>query len=254
MSQSVGYGPSIPPDASTSVKGVTKLSAAPVSSTNPIAAGDNDPRLPTTNQKAALAGTNGTPASGNPYVTSTDPRLGGGTSSTPVVIFSPVDIFPVAGSATLQPGDFTTGCFFYIYKPGGVITGIRFYWAGGAGPYTVKATLWLQPTAAIIAQASATFTTSGVKVISFGSPVTLSSAQLMQTLGASVYETGATKYTSVNRTAFANMPLISKEGGPYFTYLSPTGSGAPFAAYHAGDAMPATIAPVECYPVEPVFQ
>lgn len=33
------------PDASTTVKGVTKLSVAPVSPTNPIAAGDNDPRL-----------------------------------------------------------------------------------------------------------------------------------------------------------------------------------------------------------------
>jgi microcystin-dependent protein len=34
-------------DASTSVKGITKLSVAPVSSSNPIAVGDNDPRLNT---------------------------------------------------------------------------------------------------------------------------------------------------------------------------------------------------------------
>lgn len=33
------------PDASTTVKGKTKLSVAPVSATNPIAVGDNDPRL-----------------------------------------------------------------------------------------------------------------------------------------------------------------------------------------------------------------
>lgn len=32
-------------DANTTVKGVTKLSVAPVSDTNPIAVGDNDPRL-----------------------------------------------------------------------------------------------------------------------------------------------------------------------------------------------------------------
>ncbi len=33
------------PDASTTVKGISKLSVAPVSTTNPIATGDNDPRL-----------------------------------------------------------------------------------------------------------------------------------------------------------------------------------------------------------------
>lgn len=35
----------------------------------------NDPRLPTTDQKAALAGTDGTPNAANRYVTDTDPRL-----------------------------------------------------------------------------------------------------------------------------------------------------------------------------------
>jgi hypothetical protein len=35
-------------------------------------------RLPTTDQKAALAGTNGTPSAANPYVTDSDPRLSGG--------------------------------------------------------------------------------------------------------------------------------------------------------------------------------
>jgi hypothetical protein len=54
-------------DASTTVKGVSKLATAPVLSTNPIAVGDNDPRVSpvslasvTANQVAALAGT-GTP-------------------------------------------------------------------------------------------------------------------------------------------------------------------------------------------------
>lgn len=37
--------PSGAPDAATGTKGITKLSVAPVSSTNPIAAGDNDTRL-----------------------------------------------------------------------------------------------------------------------------------------------------------------------------------------------------------------
>lgn len=56
------------PDASTTTKGVTKLSVAPVSPTNPIAAGTNDTRIPTQNENDALVGT-GTPSSSNVYVT-----------------------------------------------------------------------------------------------------------------------------------------------------------------------------------------
>lgn len=51
------------PDASASVKGITKMSVAPVSATNPIAVGDNDPRVPTQNEKDALVGTSGTAVS-----------------------------------------------------------------------------------------------------------------------------------------------------------------------------------------------
>lgn len=60
------------PDASTSVKGITKLATAPVSAADPIAVGDNDPRLPTTDEKDALAGTEGTPSSTNLFVTNDD--------------------------------------------------------------------------------------------------------------------------------------------------------------------------------------
>ncbi len=56
------------PDATDVTKGIAKLSVAAASPTDPIAVGDNDPRMPTTNEKAALAGT-GTPSSGNKYVT-----------------------------------------------------------------------------------------------------------------------------------------------------------------------------------------
>lgn len=50
-------------DASTTVKGVTKLSIAPVLSTSPIAVGDNDGRVPTQNENDALVGTSGTAVS-----------------------------------------------------------------------------------------------------------------------------------------------------------------------------------------------
>lgn len=39
-------------DASTTIKGITKLSVAPVSATDPIAVGDNDPRLVNQSKRA----------------------------------------------------------------------------------------------------------------------------------------------------------------------------------------------------------
>jgi hypothetical protein len=59
-------------DASTTVKGITKLSTAPVSPTDPIAVGDNDPRVPTQDENDALQGTSGIPSNSNRYVTDDD--------------------------------------------------------------------------------------------------------------------------------------------------------------------------------------
>lgn len=64
-------------DASTTVKGSTKLSVAPVSSSNPIAVGDNDTRVPTQAENDALAGTAGTPSASNKYVTNDDTGTSG---------------------------------------------------------------------------------------------------------------------------------------------------------------------------------
>lgn len=59
-------------NATTSTAGKTKLSSAPVDPANPIAVGDNDPRMPTAGEKAALAGTGWSPSAGNKYVTNDD--------------------------------------------------------------------------------------------------------------------------------------------------------------------------------------
>lgn len=59
-------------DASATVKGITKLSTAPASPTEPIACGTNDPRLPTTDEKAAMVGTSGTPSTSNKFITADD--------------------------------------------------------------------------------------------------------------------------------------------------------------------------------------
>lgn len=69
-------------DASTTVKGISKMSVAPASATEPIAVGDNDPRvptaaqvgyIPTTGQKDALVGDDTSIAvgTGNKFVTQT---------------------------------------------------------------------------------------------------------------------------------------------------------------------------------------
>lgn len=60
------------PDASTSVKGIGRISVAPVSPTIPITVGDNDPRVPTQGENDGLVGTAGTPSTTNKYVTNDD--------------------------------------------------------------------------------------------------------------------------------------------------------------------------------------
>lgn len=72
------------PDASTSVKGLTRLSTAPVSASIPIAVGDNDTRVSpvslasiTTDKLNALAGTSGAPSTTNKYVTDADTATSG---------------------------------------------------------------------------------------------------------------------------------------------------------------------------------
>lgn len=59
-------------NASSIVKGISKLSLDPVVPTNPIAVGDNDTRIPTQGENDALVGTVGTPSSTNKYVTNDD--------------------------------------------------------------------------------------------------------------------------------------------------------------------------------------
>lgn len=58
--------------ATEAVYGVSKLSVAAASAVAPIAVGDNDPRVPTADRTAALAGTSGSPSASNKFVTNDD--------------------------------------------------------------------------------------------------------------------------------------------------------------------------------------
>ena len=64
------------PDASTTVKGVVKMSTAPVSAVSPIAVGDNDTRLPTQVQKDAMATIVTAPSTTNKFLTQVELPIG----------------------------------------------------------------------------------------------------------------------------------------------------------------------------------
>jgi hypothetical protein len=78
-------------DASTTFKGVSKLTVAPVSAGTPIAVGDNDPRVPTQGENDALVGSVGTPSSSNKFLTQAD---------TAVPQLTDIQTFTSAGSGT----------------------------------------------------------------------------------------------------------------------------------------------------------
>ena len=87
------------PDASTTVKGVTKMSVAPASPTSPIAVGDNDGRVPTQGENDSLVGNNTDIAvgTGNKFVTQTGLQhnaekyaADAGANDTYVITLSPV--------------------------------------------------------------------------------------------------------------------------------------------------------------------
>jgi len=74
LANSISATPISIPDASNVQKGVLKLTVAPAVPTEPLAVGTNDTRVPSQTENDALAGSFGTPSSGNPYVTDSDPR------------------------------------------------------------------------------------------------------------------------------------------------------------------------------------
>jgi hypothetical protein len=100
-------------DASTTVKGISKLSTAPASPTDPVAVGTNDTRVPTQDENDALQGTSGTPSNTNRYVTNDDTSATGdgskivrGTSGKIANSWLPSNLIPsLASGENLTAGD-----------------------------------------------------------------------------------------------------------------------------------------------------
>jgi hypothetical protein len=102
--------------ATTSVNGISRLSVTPASAATPIVVGDNDPRIPTTGQAQAFAGTGGTPSSSNKYVTET------GLAST----FS-------TGSTAPLVNVYSTGVNIWVKQTGTKYIVVKVVGAGGGG-------------------------------------------------------------------------------------------------------------------------
>ena len=104
------------PDASTTVKGIARISVAPASATIPITVGDNDTRVPTQGENDALVGNNITIAvgTGNKYVTQTGLQNNSetyavttGSSNAYIAAYSPVPTAYAAGQRFSFTANFT---------------------------------------------------------------------------------------------------------------------------------------------------
>lgn len=121
------------PDATTSTKGITKMSVAPVSAASPIAVGDNDGRVPTQSENDALVGNNTDVAvgTGNKFITQTGLQHGAelyaadaGANDTYVITLAPV------------PTSYTTGMVIR-FKANTVNTGVATLNVNSLGAKTI---------------------------------------------------------------------------------------------------------------------
>lgn len=126
------------PNASTTVKGITTLSVAPVLATNPIAVGTNDTRIPSTNTSAALAGSQSIPSATNLFITQDN------------VYDNTYDQQQTTQNGTIDFGDAnTTGNKYAIaqkfYPAKTKIRGVHLYKAADTGTFTGTVTFYLEP-------------------------------------------------------------------------------------------------------------
>jgi len=189
------------PDATTSTKGIVKMSVAPVSATSPIAVGDNDTRMLTADEKAAAAGTSGTPSSTNKFVTDADTTGTGAilrTSAAPAV----TEVQTYTASTTWT-------------KPTGAIKVLVQAWGGGGGGGSQSAAIGAQGGGGGGAYKERWFLASDL------------AATVEATVGAG--GSGATGGTN-NATAGGNSYFSTGAGGTGTVYLTSYGGGFAYSA------------------------
>jgi hypothetical protein len=119
------------PDSSSTVKGITKLSVAAADPATPIAVGDNDPRVPTTDENNALAATT-TPSASNKFVTQKDYQLA-------AVVYAADSVGTDAYAVTLSPAPGACAAGMTLrFKAGTANTGAATLNVNALGAITIK--------------------------------------------------------------------------------------------------------------------
>jgi hypothetical protein len=159
-------------------------------------------------------------------------------------------------------GSFTIACSFYVSASGHTSTGVRFYWVGGLGALTIKASLWQATgngTGSRVVSANGSVNAAGEYTISWA-PQTLVPGEQY---AVSVWETTGSNGTNIGNVSNSNSPLsfmlkgVMVMSGTAVVYAPLVGNGggavvSPFAAYGNGDAYPINISATGFSPVEPV--
>jgi len=158
-------------------------------------------------------------------------------------MFDPVPI-AVAFPPATQAGDFSTAYKFYFTDSPGEITGIRFYWDGAGGPFTVRCRLY-DNAGAVLATVDVAVNAAGVYTGLFATAVATTTFTVYWT---SMYETtGAFNQRGI--AALATTPVPPAFVGNGMIFLD---SG--FAAGDNGGTAAITSAlPNIIYPVVPIY-
>ena len=147
--------------ATTTVEGIAKLSTAPVDANHPIVVGNNDTRVPTQDEKDALAGTSGAPSAANKYVTAA------GLPTVPSVV--DIQNFETSGTWT-KPTGAKTVQVICIGGGGGGAHGAAATGGGGGGGGGISRQIF--PASLLGATETVTVGTGGTNAPSTGNPTT----------------------------------------------------------------------------------
>ena len=196
---------------------------------------------------------------------------GGGPNFSPVTYFEEVSAqSPTNDTLTLNAGNDTVGTSFILYgiAPSSVTcTGVRFYWAGGAGhATTIKGVIWQYGTSGV--GTSTELATNSVAVSTSPSEYTIPFLQTIllvqgSTTSVSIYDTSGTAYASIGNLGNSDSIVGTSLDVPsfiatsYLIYGVMNGNGgasvvSPFSVYKSGDNAPLNIG-VNFFPVEPVL-
>ena len=168
------------------------------------------------------------------------------------IVLSIADLGAAGATVSSDPGSFSYGDIIMPTKDGLVLAGIRFYWPGGHGALSVKASLWNANTSTRVTSATVSVNAAGVYVALFATPTALTQYNLYY---LSVWETSgnfAIEITGANVSTFT-LGTMTVANGFNLKNLYP-GYFRISSGYASGDAVYATPDTTDLLGVlEPVF-